>query len=268
MKMANGSRSGSFMKRIYVQYTWGIRPAAVTLFIFGVLILVAWYLSNDNSTMSMLLMLAGISTIVLSFMLYFLSPTKYLDSEVADAMSLSNTLNVSRMLSSLFIESKGIYVPANDTSMMKVFMPISPKVDADIGALKPGNDTFSVSASGIKGISLAPPGYGLFRYAQNIGAAFTSEGLENQIKDVLENGLELASFVNVRQEGDRMIVTMHGVSGMCATIRKEDPRICGQIGCPICSLVGCMVVSGTGRKARIEGINVLNDMVIVTYSMI
>jgi hypothetical protein len=268
--MANGTDYDKVRERQYSQYRWGIRPASISLAFFGVLVLVAWYLTNDQSKMSMLLMLAGISIIVLSFMLFFLSPTRYLRNEVVDAMSVTNTLNVGRMLSSLFIDSKGIYVPGSDSRLLSVFMPLSSKANVDIGTLKPGNDTISESSSGIKGITLSPPGYGLFNYAQKIGAAFTPEGLENEIKDVLENGLELASSVNVKQDGARFVVSMRGVAdaGMCATLRKEDPRICGQLGCPICSLVGCMIVSGTGHKARIEGTSVTNDTVTVTYELI
>ncbi len=267
--MANGTQYDTPVNRIYSQYSWGVRPAAIVLAVFGVIILVAWYLTNDNSTMSMLLMLAGISVIVLSFMLYFLSPTKYLRSEVVDAISLSNTLNVSKMLSSLFIESKGVYMPATDTGVMKVFIPISANVNPDIGTLRPGNDTFGVSSGGVKGIALAPPGYGLFRYAQSIGAAFTPEGLENEIKDVMENGLELASSVTVRQDEGRIVVTMKGVvdRGMCASIRAESPRVCEQTGCPICSAVCCMIVSGTGRQVRTEKVNADNNTVTVTYEL-
>jgi hypothetical protein len=260
------SKRNPIWNRLYMRYSEGIRPAAITLAIFGVLILVAWYLTNDYSTMSMLLMLSGISVIVLSFMLYFLTPVKYLRSDVVDAMALSNTLNLSKMLSSLLIESKGIYVPASSTGMMKIFIPISTNKDVSIGSLKPGNETFSVSSGGIKGISLTPPGYGLYRYAQSIGAAFTPEGIENEIKDILENGLELASSVNVRH----IVVTMRGVVDreMCASIRRENPRICEQVGCPVCSLVGCMVVGGTGRKVRIENVKADDNTVTVSYGLI
>jgi hypothetical protein len=36
----------SLRKRLYEQYRWGIKPAAISLDIFGVLVLVAWYLTN------------------------------------------------------------------------------------------------------------------------------------------------------------------------------------------------------------------------------
>lgn len=258
----------SLRKRLYEQYQWGIRPAAIALAIFGVLVLVAWYLTNDGSTMSALLMLAGISVVVLSFLLFFLTPGAYLRSEVTDAMSVSNTINMGKMLSSLLVESKGIYVPSGERGLLRVFIPLSAAVDT--GAIHAGSETFAAFAGGVKGISLLPPGYGLYKYSQSIGAVFTAEGLENEIKDVLENGLELVSSVNVKQDGDHITVSMSRLANerMCAAIRSENPGICVQLGCPVCSFVGCMVVSGMGRKARIEKISVGDHIVNITFGLI
>jgi hypothetical protein len=247
----------------------GIRSAAISLFLFGLLIMAAWYWTNDGSTMSSLLMLIGLSVIVLAFLLYFLTPDRYLRSEVADALALPNTLNTGRLLSSLLVESGGIYLP--ESGLMRVFIPISARIsDQEIEALEARSETLAAPAAGVKGVSLIPPGEGLFRCSRKIGAVFTPEGLENEIKDVLENGLELAASVDVRREGDRVGVTMRGLAdrGLCAAVRKEQPGMCTQIGCPICSFVGCMVVSGTGRRARIEKVNVNKDEVTITYNLI
>lgn len=261
----------SLRERLYEQYRWGVRPAAISLAIFGVLILIAWYLTNDGSTMSTLLMLTGLSVIVLSFLLYFLTSDVYLRSEVADSMSISNSLNMGKILSSLLVESKGIYVPPGQAGLLRVFIPVSADVtERDLSAIRAGSETFNTSATGVKGISLIPPGYGLFKYSQSIGAVFTAEGLENEIKDVLENGLEFASSVSVKREGAHVTVSMHRLAskGMCTSVRRENPGICTQIGCPVCSFVGCMVVSGTGRKARILSSVAEDHIVNVTFELL
>jgi predicted nucleic acid-binding Zn finger protein len=117
---------------------------------------------------------------------------------------------------------------------------------------------------------LLPPGYELYKYSQSIGAVFTPEGLENEIKDVMENGLELAASVSLKQDGNHITVTMKRLAneGMCIAIRREHPGICVQTGCPICSFVGCMVVSGTGKKARIEKVHVADHIVNITFELI
>lgn len=258
----------SLRKRLYELYQWGIKPAAISLAIFGMLVLVAWYLTNDGSNMSMLLLLVGLSVIILSFMLYFLTPGTYLRGEVMDAIAISNTLNMGKVLSSLLMESKGVYVPTGDQELLRVFVPIS--ADCDVRAIQPGVETFNASVASVRGITLLPPGYGLFKYSQSIGAVFTAEGLENEIKDVMENGLELASSVNVKQDGGRITISMRRLANesMCNAVRRENPGICVQMGCPICSFVGCMVVSAIGRKARIEKVNVTDHIVNITFELI
>jgi hypothetical protein len=258
-------------ERLYRQYQASVRPAAAILVLFGILLMAAWYLTNDGSTMSSLLMLVGLSIIVLGFMLYVLSPETYVRGEVADALALSNTLDVGKMLSSLLMESKGIYLPEGTSRLLRVFIPVSKEMTgAEIAALEPKSETLSSSASGMGGLYLMPPGYGLFKYSQSIGAVFTPEGLENEIKDVLENGLELASSVDVKQDDVQVVVSMSRLANgsLCSAVRKESPQICAQIGCPICSFVGCMVVSGTGRKARIESIDATDHNVKVIFKLL
>ncbi len=101
---------------------------------------------------------------------------------------------------------------------------------------------------------LEPPGYRLLAYLREIGATFTDEGLENEMKDALENSLELAGRVTVRREGDDVFVTLGDLAneGMCAAVRKENPGTCTQTGCPVCSLAACMIAEGTGLPVRID----------------
>jgi hypothetical protein len=225
---------------------------------------------NDGSTMSMLLLIAGTSIVSLSIMLYFFSPSVYLRSEVCDAMSLSNTMSIDNILTSLLVESSGIYVPADD-ALIRVFIPLSSKTSAsDISSIGVENEIFKVSGHSVKGIYLIPPGYGLFKYSRSIGAVFTQEGLENEIKDVVENGLELASRVTVKREGDHVMVSLGNIANisLCQAIRKENPGICSQIGCPVCSFIGCMVVSGMGRKARIVSAGAEDHIIKVTFELL
>ena len=258
----------SLRKRLYEQYQWGIKPAAILIFIIGALVMIAWYLTNDGSTMSTMLLLAGLSVIVLSILLYFFSPGSYLRGDVTDAMSISNTLNVGKVLSSLLVETKGVYMPPSPQGLLRVFIPLSG--DADVSAIQAGGETFSTSTLGAKGITLLPPGYGLFKYSQSIGATFSAEDLEKEIRDVMVNGLELASNVSVKRDGDHIKVSLGRLvnEGMCAAIRRENPGICTQLGCPICSFVCCMVVSGMGRRARIESVSVKKHVINITLELI
>ncbi|AFD00167.1 hypothetical protein Mtc_1413 [Methanocella conradii HZ254] len=245
----------------------GMSSIAMAFALFGAVLLIMWWATNDGSTMSMLMALSAISIILLSIMLFFFSPYTYIRDDICDSMMVSNLLSLNSMLSSLLVVQPGIYAPVGNDGAIKVFIPASSLSDEDVSGISPGVDVFYTRGS-VKGISLLPPGYGLFRNAVEMGAVFTGEGLEGEIKDVLENGMELASL-SVSNEGDRVTVLMRNMAnaGLCNSIRKADPAICTRMGCPICSSIACMLVSGTGRKVRIEKVEDTGKALMVTFRL-
>jgi hypothetical protein len=251
-------------RRPDVQNRQAIRPAAIGLSVLGIALLAFWYATDDRSVVSALLLLAGVTVLALAIMLYFLSPSKSLRDDVSDALAISSVTDVDMILSSLLIEGRGIYMPASDAGATKVFIPAS---------IAPGETPSSgkVFVTGpSKGILLDPPGYGLLSCARRISPPFTDEGLANEITDLMESGLELAHKVAVRREGDRVTVSMTGLvnAGLCATVRKESPKLCTRIGCPICSFAACMIADGTRRRVRIEGVEIKGKTVHATFEML
>jgi hypothetical protein len=251
-------------RRLDAQNRWSVRPAAIGLSVLGIALLIFWYATDDRSVVSALILLAGVTVLAVAIVLYFLSPSKFLRDDVADALAVSGVTDVGRILSSLMIEGRGIYVPASDAGATKVFIPAS-GIPGDI----PSSGNVFVSGPD-KGILLDPPGYGLFSCARRISPPFTDEGLGNEIADLMESGLELARKVTVRREGDRVTVSMTDLvnAGLCSTIRKESPKLCTQIGCPICSFAACMVADGTRRRVRIESVTVSGMTVQATFELL
>lgn len=253
-------------RKLNARNRWANRPVALTLLALGLALLVLWfaleYTANDYdiaamlesvSGMSMLLLLAGVAVIVLAILLYYLTPARFLRAEVADALALSGMANIRKLLASLLIEARGVYIPAAQAGATRLFIPVSDEPYPP-GLRSATDGIFVTPGEGKGGIVLEPPGYRLIAHAWEIGASFTDEGLENEIKDALENSLELAGRVSVRREGDAIAVTMSDLAnaGMCAAIRKESPGLCTRVGCPVCSFVACMIAEGTGRRVRIE----------------
>jgi hypothetical protein len=245
----------------------GISSVAMAFALFGLILLIMWWATNDGSAMSMLMALSAIGIILLAIMLFFFSPYTYIRDDVCDSMMVSNLLSLNSMLSSLLVSQPGIYAPVGNDGAIKVFIPASSLGDEGVSRIRPGVEVFEARGD-IKGISLTPPGYGLYKNAVDMGAVFTQEGLESEIKDVLENGMELAS-VSVSSDGDRVAVSIRNMAnaGLCSSIRNIDPAICTRMGCPICSSIACMLVSGTGRKVRIEKVEDTGKALIVTYRL-
>jgi hypothetical protein len=251
-------------RRLDAQNRRAVRPAALGLFVLGVAMLIFWFATDDRSVVSGLLLLAGLTVLALAIILYFLSPSKFLRDDVADALAISGVTDVYMILSSLMIEGRGVYVPASDAGATKVFVPAS-GVPGEI----PSSGNVFVTGPG-KGILLDPPGYGLFSCARQISPPFTDEGLGHEIADLMESGLELVRKVTVQRKDDRVTVSMTDMvnAGLCATIRKENPKLCTQIGCPICSFAACMVADGTHRRVRIESVVVKGNTVDATFELL
>jgi hypothetical protein len=251
---------------------WGLKLTAACIGILGIALLAVWAATNNSSTMSMLLFLTGVSLLTIAFMLYFVSPSRYVRSEVCDAVAITGAENLGHILSSLLISSKGIYLPSGHEGATKVFIPLQANLDMDRIAglsIDPGR-VFNVDGTDVKGIVIDPPGLGLLAYSRSIGALFTPDSLEFEIKDLLQNGLELASGVRVSVDNDQATVKMVRPvsSGMCSSIRSQNPALCEQVGCPICSFLACMIVDGTGKMVRIKKIEADGRAIEVTFELI
>jgi hypothetical protein len=281
IEVLKGQRD-SLKRKLDAQNRWAIRPAALALFVLGLALLARWFafeytasgydvaaMLESASGMSMLLLLAGVAVIALAILLYFLSPARFLRAEVSDALALSGMANIDKLLASLLVETRGIYIPAARAGTTRLFLPVSGEPAlASLPSATGG--LFVTPGKGAGGIMLEPPGYRLLAYLREIGATFSDEGLENDLKDALENSLELASHAAVRREGDEVRVTMGNLAnaGMCEAVRKERPGTCTQTGCPVCSLVACMVAEGTGRPVRIDQASVKGKTVNAVFKLV
>ena len=245
-------------RKLAEQNRWAIRPTVTWLSLLGAGILVFWYMTNNGSSMSLVVFLTGVTLVSSSVMLYFLSPASYLRAEVSDGEVLANTMNVGKILSSMLIEAKGVHLPASQAGEMKVFIPASHGQRLSFETIKASGGIFVLPADGARGILLDPPGYGLLRHARQLGISFSDIELEREIKDVLEKGMELANVAAVTRVNDEVHVSLRNLAnnGLCTSIRKERPGLCTQIGCPVCSFIACAIVEGTGRPVRIKSISV------------
>ena len=269
-------------RKLDAQNRWAIRPAALALFMLGLALIAVWFtlalvasgyditkvLPGENN-MSMLLFLAGAAVIALAVLLYFLSPARFLRAEVADALALSGTENIEKLLTSLMIDARGVHIPSAETGMTRLLIPVGGTPD-ETGLPGAGGGFFVRPGGSAGGIALEPPGYRLFAYLRGIGATFTPEGLENELRDALENSLELTGRVEVRREGDEVHVTAGDLAnaGMCAAIRKERPGTCTRTGCPVCSLMACAIVEATGRRVVIDHVKVEGGKLNATFRLV
>lgn len=249
----------------------GVKSASVLLAMIGLTMLAISLVMGDGSLLSRELMISGAGMLSLSILLFYLSPSRYIRSDVCDAMVLSYSSIVSKALATPILGKNGIYIPASNNDTIKVLIPLSSENKQE-GAIALQSSPLYTGTTGpyTDGLLLVPPGYELFRYLKRIGAGFTPEGLSADIKNSLENDLELASQVYIDRIEDRISVTMQNMvnAGMCASISKENHTMCSQIGCPVCSLVGCIIVDATHRRAKLESIAIEGKTINLTYELL
>lgn len=260
----------SLKRKLNRQNRWNLKPLAIGLGLSGIAILLLWLFLNSSATASMLLVPTGTSLLVLALLLYYLSPSRYLREEVSDAMLLASTLNVRKMLKSLAMESKGITMRGDPSQPIVLLVPHAGLERGEISAMKFESREIPKVRKRKDDLWLNPPGFGLFSYARSIGAVFTEGGLEEELDEVMTSGMELCRDVSVKLEGNMANVRLSKVvtAGMCSAIREEDPAICTQAGCPLCSFVSCAIVDATGKKARATAVKEAGGTIDMTFELI
>ncbi len=254
--MKAGMRSGSKTRLI-----------SAILAILGLASVGAALAMGPAAQLSIILSIAGIGVLLSAILLLLVSPYRLVRGDVCDAEAISCVELIGDMLMPLAGESKGIYMPASHGRPIKVFIPARGELVREYGK---GDGMLSISVSGMEGMLITPPGYSLLEHARSLGAAISAEGMESDIADILAGGMELASGVEVKRDGDSVRVRLHGIAGtpMCRSIRQKKPMVCYQAGCPICSFVACMVTEGTGKPLMVSAIKAEGKDVNITYTLL
>jgi hypothetical protein len=253
MGMSNGSK---------------VKWASAILALFGLAVLGASFIIGFATLPSLLLSLEGASVFVIAILFYFVPHGRLVPSEVSDAKDISSTELVNALMAPIAGESKGIYMPSSRAGPTRLFIPTN---NGDFRKVyHDSRDITSARLSGMDGIFVTPSGLSLLMYAKSLGATFTDDGLENEISDVLVNGTELASRVDVKRNTDGVCVHINGLADslMCRTIRQKGQTACCQVGCPTCSFVACMVAEGTGKPTMIREVRPDGKAIDVTCKLL
>jgi len=242
---------------------------ALLLIFLGTFFAVVSLIAGQPS-LSALSLLSGIGMVLTAVLLLLLSTDRYLRSDVCDAMSITDTLWIGDMLSRTLPDYRGVYIPDRPAGKVILSMSVlpAPGVAHEISQGQTGICSYTFrSDSEEKGISLTPPGHGLYAYVRSIGAKFTPEGLENELNDAMVFGLEVIKRARVQSSNRFIRVSLQGISNasLCHAIRIANPEICEQAGCPVCSFVGCVVADATGKIIQVQSVATEGKDIYLTY---
>lgn len=213
-------------------------------------LLVIVALTNRGDLTSATLVLAGTSCFIAGIFMLTLSKGEPLDTRIVSLLPVGGTIAVSRMCADLGVQGDARFIPANGT--IREVIPVADTVPEKL----PEDDTYIAGDQG-SGVLLPPAGLPLLLHLEQAhGLRLPPEepALLGAIAEVCTDVLEVADRVETSHEGDAVIVTLVGyrlITG-CRQVQQESPKCCTMHPCPVCSLVACLYVKGTGRPVTIS----------------
>jgi len=238
---------------------------------------------SPSETVAYILMLSGIITLVTSIMysssilafiglgltfwgalLLFIKPTKYVKANLLDSTALSSLKTIDQIITDLNYKGKAIYLPPRylkETKGGTVFIPSKKDL-----IIPPAEEVAEekVFLKNPQGICLTPPGLSLANlYEKELGKDFAKldlNYLQNNLPKLFIEDLEMAEDLEINIE-DNMIqvkITRSIYKDLCNEVRKL-PKICGSLGCPLCSSIAIVLTRATGKAVIIEKTEVPKD---------
>ncbi len=207
--------------------------------------------------------------LVLTFwgvLFFFLKPTSLVKADLLDSASSSLLENVSRLISDLGLEGKGVYLPPRhlkDLSSGLIF--VSTKDEVYVPTLREVEEVKGkVFLKNPSGVCLVPSGVALVNlFERELGSSFSRVDLEyliGNLPKVFVEAFEIAEDFEMSAEGGRVHVRIEGsiYRNLCNELRRFS-RVCEVFGCPFCSSIACALTRASNKPVVLDGTELSQD---------
>jgi len=234
------------------EYNDYFRTGAV-LIALSALILVATVVTGRGDMTGAVLIVSGIACFVGGLFVLTLSKGEPVDPAYVGIFPVAGTINLSRVASDLGLMGDGIYIPQNGSSPS--VLQLVP-AGAFQGAELNGDFSFATE-KGSTGLVMIPQGLPLLeQLRRDAGLVVPSSEpkILTSIGEVCTDILEISERTDAVRSGDNIVVTLdrYRLFSGCSAVRAESPKCCTMIGCPVCSLVACMIAEGLRRPCTLS----------------
>ena len=190
-------------------------------------------------------------------LLLFVRSVRYVKSSLLDSTTLSTFTTINQIINESNLEGKAIYLPPRHLEEIKsgkVFIP------SKKGVFIPPPEELAEEKIFLKnpmGICLTAPGVSLANlFEETLGTSFTKlnlDQLENNLPKLFIEDLEIAENLEINRKGNQIRIKITGsvYQDFCQQIQKL-PKICGSLGCPLCSSLAVALTRATGKPIVIE----------------
>ncbi|MDN7025340.1 hypothetical protein FGU65_10620 [Methanoculleus sp. FWC-SCC1] len=206
---------------------------------------------RGDMTSATLILTGAVSFIAAVFVLT-LTKGEPLDPHLFSLLPTQGTITIATICADLGLREDARYLPPDEGRHC-----VTQVIPAAAGAVPlPADDSSFIVGTEADGVRITPTAEPLLRWLEEKNALAlpsNDDGLFTAIREVCEDTLEIAEQVEIDRTGDTVSITLSGfrlIPG-CIAVRSASPKCCTMIGCPVCSLIACMLAKGSGRACTI-----------------
>jgi hypothetical protein len=215
--------------------------------------------SGRGDLTTAMLVLSGFGCFVTGAFFLALSKKESLDPAIAALLPVQGTIAVATLIADLGVQGDARFLPPDEYGRILEMIPAGSKVpgvvpDATSYCMTPEGDAVVITP-------LCAPLLSYLRTNASFEVPDEKEHLCEAIREVIEDGLEIAATASVLFEGENLVVDLTDFALIegCRRVRAASPKCCTMVGCPFCSLVACIAAEGLGRPCRIASATPAGD---------
>lgn len=219
---------------------------------FAILLLVAVLAKDPRYMQNPLLMLSAASFIGGVF-LFAVSGGESIDARVASRFSLQGISALGRIIRDLGGSGAAVFLPPDGKAGEVIqFTPTQPACRPILG--DGGGFACHEGSMGTLSRPLAAPLLEDLKRDDALVLPAEYSLLVGAIREVCEDLLSVAGRVDIKREGDTILVSLHNylLFPGCASLREVSPEFCTLSPCSICSLIACMIAEGLSCEVSLE----------------
>ncbi|WP_321507927.1 hypothetical protein [uncultured Methanoregula sp.] len=229
--------------------------AALALIIMAVVLVATAILADRGDFTSAALVISGLVCLLTGIFFATLSNADPLDLRYMSLLPVQGCINLARICADMGIQGNACFIPdhvdEDETPHTMQFIPVAEYHAAPLptGSFATGPDT-----AGLITEPSAAPLINLLRERDHLAVPSEISALQNLVRELGMEVLEVAGQVSLTHEGDVITVTMEEylLIGGCRAVHQESPKCCMVNPCPVCSLFASVYAEGMGKVIKVE----------------
>ena len=235
------------------------RLGSFILICFAVLLLSAVLLADPFGVMQNPLTLLSATSFIGGAFLFALGGGRSVDARLANWLSMQGVSTLGSIIHDLGGHGAAVFLPPNgEVGEVMQFIPTQPPSQSLLG--DGGGFACHNGITGALYRPLAGPIIEILKREDGLTLPSEYSLLKVAVREVCEDILSVADWVDMKQEGDTVTFTLHNYLFFpgCASLREGSSKFCALCPCSICSLLACMVAEGLKSEVCLDQV-ILDD---------